>query len=103
MSGDTVSYLGTSIGGRICTLSLNRPEVMNAINEEMLPLWVDALEQCRVSEDVDVIIVTGAGDCFCRGGDVSKLGAHTEPNPLEKRREAFGSMHRVSNLMFTIP
>ena len=40
-----------SIENRIATITLNRPEVMNAINEEMLPLWVDALEQCRSSSD----------------------------------------------------
>ena len=36
-----------NIDNKIATITLNRPEVMNAINEEMLPLWVDALEQCN--------------------------------------------------------
>ena len=75
------------IENRVGIITLNRPELRNAINEEMLPLWVDALEQCRVSDDVDVIILTGAGEAFCRGGDVSKLGAHTTPNNLQIKQQ----------------
>jgi enoyl-CoA hydratase/carnithine racemase len=84
-----------NIDNKIATITLNRPEVMNAINEEMLPLWVDALEHCRTDPDVDVIIVTGAGDSFCRGGDVSKLGAHTEPNPLEVKQQFWDRLHTI--------
>lgn len=91
-----------TIENKIATITLNRPEVMNAINEEMLPLWVDALEQCRISPEVDVIIITGSGDSFCRGGDVSKLGAHTEPSPLEIKQQFWDRLHSIPKKMAEI-
>lgn len=83
------------IKDKIGTITLNRPELRNAINEEMLPLWVAALEQCRISTEVDVIIVTGAGEAFCRGGDVSKLGANTMPDNLQIKQQFWDRLHQI--------
>lgn len=80
---------------RVAIITLNRPEVNNAINEAMLSPWVDALEECRINNDVAVIIVTGAGDAFCRGGDTTKLGAHTLPSPLEIKEQFWERLHRI--------
>ncbi|MGI9296108.1 MAG: enoyl-CoA hydratase/isomerase family protein [Pseudomonadales bacterium] len=84
-----------SIDKKVATITLNRPDLRNAISEEMLPLWVDALEQCRTDEDVAVIVVTGAGDAFCRGGDTSKLGEHTAPSPLEIKAQFWERLHQI--------
>ena len=84
-----------NIEKKVATITLNRPEVLNAINEEMLPPWVDALEQCRTSPDVDVIVITGAGEAFCRGGDTSKLGAHTVPTPVQIKEQFWDRLHRI--------
>lgn len=83
------------IDQRVATITLNRPEVMNAINEAMLPLWLDALEQCRVSEDVDVIVITGAGEAFCRGGDPAQLGENTTPDPLAIKQQFWDRLHSI--------
>lgn len=80
---------------KVAIITLNRPEVQNAINEAMLPPWVDALEECRTNTDVAVIVVTGAGDAFCRGGDTTQLGAHTLPTPLEIKEQFWERLHRV--------
>jgi 2-(1,2-epoxy-1,2-dihydrophenyl)acetyl-CoA isomerase len=80
---------------RIAILTLNRPEVRNAINDEMLDPWVAALEECRSNRDVDVIIVTGAGEAFCRGGDTTRLGAHTTPGNLQIKRQFWDRLHRI--------
>jgi enoyl-CoA hydratase/carnithine racemase len=80
---------------RVATITLNRPEKLNALNEEMLELWVDALEQCRTSADVDVIIVTGAGRGFCGGGDVSRLGDARPLTPIEVKEHFWQGLHRV--------
>ncbi|ARN75711.1 enoyl-CoA hydratase/isomerase family protein [Oceanicoccus sagamiensis] len=84
-----------TIDKKVATITLNRPEVLNAINEEMLPPWVDALEQCRTSDDVDVIVITGAGEAFCRGGDTSKLGEHTTPGPVAIKEQFWDRLHRI--------
>ena len=44
------SPITLNIDNRVAIITLNRPDVMNAINEPMLPPWVDALEECRSNE-----------------------------------------------------
>lgn len=89
------SPITLSVANKVATITLNRPDVRNAINEEMLPLWVNALEECRTSDEVGAIIITGAGEAFCRGGDVSKLGAHTMPSPLEIKAQFWERLHSI--------
>ncbi|MEM7536993.1 MAG: enoyl-CoA hydratase-related protein [Chloroflexota bacterium] len=57
----------------IATITLNRPDRRNAFTEEMIRLWVAALEECRDSDDVKVIVITGAGKAFCSGGDIQEM------------------------------
>ncbi|HWO93519.1 MAG TPA: enoyl-CoA hydratase-related protein [Dehalococcoidia bacterium] len=54
----------------IATITLNRPERMNAFGDRMIGEWVAALEDARLDDDVRVIILTGAGRGFCAGMDV---------------------------------
>ncbi len=57
----------------VTTLTLNRPERLNALNSELGQALVHSL--VRIAKDVSVraIIVTGAGRCFCAGGDIEVL------------------------------
>lgn len=89
------SPIRLDIHKKVATITLNRPDVLNAINEEMLPPWVAALEQCRTSDDVDVIVITGAGEAFCRGGDTTRLGAHTTPSPVEIKQQFWDRLHQI--------
>src|SRR5437764_9453461 len=57
----------------IATISLNRPEVMNALTFEVYAQLRDLFELCRYDDAVRVVIITGAGDSFCSGGDVHKI------------------------------
>ena len=54
----------------VATITLNRPERMNAFNDTMVSEWAAALEDARVDRDVRVVIVTGAGRGFCAGADL---------------------------------
>ncbi len=83
------------VSNKIATITLNRPELRNAINVELRDAYFDALVQCQSSDDVDVIIVTGAGEAFCRGGDVSKLGAHTTPNNVQIKAQFWDQLHKI--------
>ena len=80
---------------KVAVITLNRPDVLNAINEAMLPPWVDALEECRVNGDVAAIVITGAGEAFCRGGDTTRLGRHTTPSPVEIKEQFWDRLHRI--------
>src|SRR6185295_12622896 len=55
------------------TITLNRPEVLNALTLEIYAQLRDLLEALRYDEAVRVVVLTGAGDSFCSGGDVHKI------------------------------
>ncbi|MBI4334739.1 MAG: enoyl-CoA hydratase/isomerase family protein [Chloroflexi bacterium] len=55
--------------GGIATITLNRPERLNAINDELLTDFKDALRTVAGDGEVRVVVVTGAGRAFCAGGD----------------------------------
>ena len=54
----------------VATITLSRPEVMNAVNEEMLKELVKATQEVGADEAVKAVILTGAGRAFCAGGDL---------------------------------
>lgn len=60
---------------RILTLTLNRPERMNAYTEVMRAELVDAIGHAEADDEVRVIIVTGAGRAFCAGMDLGEAEA----------------------------
>lgn len=55
---------------KVMTITLNRPEKHNAINETMGEELIDCLSVCDDDEDVRAIILTGIGKTFCSGGDI---------------------------------
>jgi len=54
----------------IAEITLNRPEVRNAINLQMVDDIIQALKQARTDDEVRVVVVTGSGDAFCAGADL---------------------------------
>ena len=57
------------------TITLNRPEVYNALNEELSAELIDALKKANKDDSIRVVVLTGAGKAFCSGqdlGDVKK-------------------------------
>jgi len=63
------------VSDRIATITLNRPEKLNAFADGMLAQLVAAIDACEQRDDVRVAILTGAGRGFCAGGDVTAMGA----------------------------
>lgn len=56
----------------ILTITLNRPEQLNAVNQSMLNELLAALDLADADDDVSAIIITGAGKAFCAGADLSE-------------------------------
>jgi enoyl-CoA hydratase/carnithine racemase len=57
----------------VALLTLNRPERLNAWTAEMENAYFGLLDECAASEEVRVIVVTGAGRGFCAGADMQEL------------------------------
>ena len=68
--------------GGVATITLNRPEVRNALSPNMLEMFGLALEECRAGE-VRAVVITGAGGAFCTGADVKEMTQALERGPLE--------------------
>lgn len=67
------------IAGGIATVTLNRPDRLNALDRELCDELIAALQMVTASEQVRVIVLTGAGRAFCAGADLNVLerdGAH---------------------------
>jgi enoyl-CoA hydratase/carnithine racemase len=62
----------------IAKLTLNRPERRNAINEKMLDELSSALDDVGSDDEIRVVVVSGAGDSFCAGGDLQALSGGSE-------------------------
>jgi len=71
MNYNTLKY---ELADHILTLTLNRPEKMNAFTVEMANELITVFEEASENDDVRVIVVTGAGKAFCAGMDLSKAG-----------------------------
>ncbi|WP_020108104.1 enoyl-CoA hydratase/isomerase family protein [Nocardia sp. 348MFTsu5.1] len=57
------------------TILLNRPQAKNAFTFDMIEAWADALRSARTDPDVRVVVLTGSGNAFCSGIDLSVLEA----------------------------
>jgi enoyl-CoA hydratase/carnithine racemase len=72
MTYETILY---EIAERICTITLNRPDRLNAWTRQMHLDLKDAMQKAGADEDVRAIILTGAGRGFCAGADMGGLQA----------------------------
>jgi enoyl-CoA hydratase/carnithine racemase len=54
----------------ICTITMNRPEAMNALNGDLVNGMMAAFQDCY-DEEVRAVVLTGAGKAFCLGGDIA--------------------------------
>jgi 2-(1,2-epoxy-1,2-dihydrophenyl)acetyl-CoA isomerase len=81
------------IADGVATLTLNRPDRLNAMGGEMLPLALDHLERLAGDAEVAVIVLTGAGRGFCAGGDLS--GSLPRELRVESSEGAIGALRRL--------
>ncbi|MEX2643036.1 MAG: enoyl-CoA hydratase-related protein [Acetobacterales bacterium] len=80
---------------KVAVITLNRPDKRNAFTQEMIDAWLDALEECRTSDAINAVIVTGTGSAFCSGGDVRNMGERGEQTPLMEKDRLWQNLHRL--------
>jgi enoyl-CoA hydratase/carnithine racemase len=77
----------------VATLTLNRPEVRNALNQTMIRELESALAGLEADRDVSVIVLRGAGDrAFCAGADLKGVG---DRGTTLQARDSFGGLARI--------
>ena len=91
MAYETITYESAE---QILTITLNRPDKLNAFNATMQQELIDAFDRADADDDIRAIIVTGAGRGFCAGADLSS-GADTFDRDIKRgpvRRLAGGEV-----------
>jgi 2-(1,2-epoxy-1,2-dihydrophenyl)acetyl-CoA isomerase len=83
----------------VATLTLNRPERMNAMNGELGDQLRGRLQEAASRPDVRCVVLTGAGRAFCAGGDVGRMANETEEPTFEEAVAQGDVRHGVSNLI----
>ena len=90
----------------IATLTLNRPDKRNAMNDEMRGQFIDALERVAEDKEIRALVLTGAGKGFCAGGDIAGMQHRLQGAPGEIAFKGWQRMQRVHHaqaLLHTMP
>ena len=90
----TYEQIDYRVDGSVLTITLNRPEKLNAFTGRMMYEVIDAFDRADADDAVRVVIVTGAGRAFCAGADLSAGGGTFDysggPQPLDEHRDGGG-------------
>lgn len=70
-------FLTFEVADRIATITVNRPEKLNALNDATIAELGAAIDEARTRQDVGGVIVTGAGRSFVAGADISGIATQT--------------------------
>lgn len=101
MPNNSVLY---SCTGKIATLTLNRPEVRNALNPEMLATFEQHVQALHQNPEIRVVLIKGAGSGFMAGGDIHWFHETRRygPNPVPFA-ELLAQVNSVTRLIRTLP
>ena len=94
------------LANRVATLTLNRPERLNALTKEMMQALLARLAACAAVDAVGCVVVTGAGNAFCAGGDVrvqAKVAAEGTAETPEQRTDLLRASMEASRLLHEMP
>jgi 2-(1,2-epoxy-1,2-dihydrophenyl)acetyl-CoA isomerase len=104
------SLVRYSVAVGIATLTLDRPERLNAIDGRMIGELLEHLDDAAADRSVRSLILTGAGRGFCAGGDLNAIaagsaGGRTDPgeSSMAERVATTRAMERASELLYGIP
>jgi enoyl-CoA hydratase len=74
---------------RICVLTLNQPDKLNAMDDDMAMGFIEAIDKLKKDPEPRVLILTGAGRAFSAGGNLNKIRANAGSNPVARKKESY--------------
>src|SRR4029450_11638052 len=89
-----MSDLLYEVKDKVATITLNRPDKLNAFTRDMIDAWAKALNEAQADDGGNAIVVTGTGRAFCSGGDVGRM-REGEPSALDGKNSLWEGVHRV--------
>ena len=87
----------------VATLTLNRPDRLNALSTPIMEGLLEALPRLARDAAVGVIVLTGAGRAFCAGGDVKSMAEGSIERSMEEAVTHLRGRMEVSRLLHEIP
>jgi enoyl-CoA hydratase len=100
----TVSaILKFEINNAVAVLTLNRPEKLNALNNDLLNAIVHALDRIELDGAVRAIVITGAGRAFSAGADITAFQRHLQAGPAEALAYFMRPGHRMTRRVESFP
>jgi enoyl-CoA hydratase/carnithine racemase len=81
--------------GPVRILTMNRPEKRNALNSELTEKLLEALSAAGKDDSIGCVVLTGAGQGFCAGADLSEFKGLQDPGAAEKRAELTMQLHLI--------
>jgi enoyl-CoA hydratase/carnithine racemase len=87
MSSETILQ---DVRNGVAVVTFNRPAQRNAFNTQMYADAADALTSAAASDDVRVVVLTGAGQAFSAGQDLAEMGALATARPADGEPHGFG-------------
>ena len=97
-------HLLEHVADKVATITLNRPDALNAVTRDMLKGLCEKVERLSEDPSVGAIVLTGAGRAFCSGGDVKNMAAgKNDEEPLDVRAKTLRARMEVSRLIHEIP
>ncbi|MEP6836117.1 MAG: enoyl-CoA hydratase-related protein [Gemmatimonas sp.] len=80
-------FLTFAVADRIATITVNRPDKLNALNAATISELGVAIDEARSRNDVGAVILTGAGRAFVAGADISELNGQTPMSATKRSRK----------------
>nr|CAD6436936.1 enoyl-CoA hydratase/isomerase family protein [Rhizobium sp. Q54] len=85
-----------TVDGHVATITLNRPQKLNAVTPEMSDAIIEAVETVNTSNVIRCVIVTGAGErAFCAGSDIKELDTYETPWQFRNRPDYCDAMRKL--------
>ncbi|HYZ23545.1 MAG TPA: enoyl-CoA hydratase [Rhodopila sp.] len=97
-----MGHLLETVEDGVATLTLNRPESLNALSDEIRVGMLEAIARLGSDDSVGCIVITGAGRGFCAGGDVKSM-AERNARGFEHRAAGIAQSGKIPMLMHTVP